>query len=203
MGGGIPTTNFFDLLFAQFISGEKWEIYEGTLPATLNANGDDMRQYQVWGNTGGVGDRTVNIYNTAETMWSADGTILDDNGNPTASSSHYTTNFTTVKPETTYYLSGAYRVGISTTRIYFYSESKSWISRSAQIDTVTTRVFTTPANCNFIQIQVANQLSSTAEWYIKEGTSPPETYVPYGYEVDMSVASPNMINVEPFKIDKQ
>lgn len=56
LGGGIPTTNFFDLLFAQFISGKKWEVYEGTLPATLNANGDDMRQYRIYGNTGGVGD---------------------------------------------------------------------------------------------------------------------------------------------------
>lgn len=55
--GGIPTMNFFDLLFAQYMGGgEAWETYEGTLPATINANGDDMRQYQVYGATGGVGD---------------------------------------------------------------------------------------------------------------------------------------------------
>lgn len=35
--GGIPTINFFDLLFAQSISGEQWQVYEGTLPATFNA----------------------------------------------------------------------------------------------------------------------------------------------------------------------
>lgn len=62
LGGGIPTTNFFDLLFAQFISGKKWEVYEGTLPATLNANGDDMRQYRIYGNTGGVGDDSGTAY---------------------------------------------------------------------------------------------------------------------------------------------
>ena len=67
MVGGIPTTNFFDLLFAQFISGEKWKIYEGTLPAALNANGADMRQYQIYGNTGGVGDE-VDITGLSEPL---------------------------------------------------------------------------------------------------------------------------------------
>ena len=58
-GGGIPTINFFDLLFAQSMGGgEQWETYEGTLPATINANGDNMKQYQIYGNTGGVGDVT-------------------------------------------------------------------------------------------------------------------------------------------------
>ena len=57
--GGIPTINFFDLLFAQSMGGgEQWETYEGTLPATINANGDNMKQYQIYGNTGGVGDVT-------------------------------------------------------------------------------------------------------------------------------------------------
>jgi hypothetical protein len=35
-----------------------WATYEGTLPATINANGDNMRQYQIYGATGGVGDVT-------------------------------------------------------------------------------------------------------------------------------------------------
>ena len=35
-----------------------WTVYDGILPATLNANGDDMRQYQIFGNTGGVGEVT-------------------------------------------------------------------------------------------------------------------------------------------------
>lgn len=286
-----------------------WQVYEGTLPATINANGDDMRQYQVYGAVGGVGDRTVqlfnknatdtnngfrqskyiypggtedssvnwniseyidisgfsnitiknantdapnssvafydnnyiyissvsynrqasitaqvpsnakfcrisvrvtnmniamltpgtttpktyvpfgyavdmsvksgNIYNTDETTWSANGTILDDNGNPTSAGSHYTTNFTAAKPETTYYLSGTFRSGVSNNRIYFYDENKSWISRSAQIDTTSVRIFTTPANCKFIQIQASNDVRSTVDWNISEGTTPPNEYQPY------------------------
>lgn len=61
-GGGIPTINFFDLLFAQSISGEQWQVYEGTLPATLNANGSDLRQYQIYGADGGVGDDSGTAY---------------------------------------------------------------------------------------------------------------------------------------------
>lgn len=56
--GGVPTINFFDWLFAQSMGGgEQWQTYEGSLPATFNANGDDMRQYQIYGNTGGVGEK--------------------------------------------------------------------------------------------------------------------------------------------------
>lgn len=39
-----------------------WTVYEDTLPATFNANGDDMRQYQIFGNTGGVGDDSGTAY---------------------------------------------------------------------------------------------------------------------------------------------
>lgn len=72
--GGIPTTNFFDLLFAQSISGEQWQTYEGTLPATLNANGDDMHQYQIWGNVGGVGDDSGTVYGYEVDISISDGT---------------------------------------------------------------------------------------------------------------------------------
>ena len=77
--GGIPTINFFDLLFAQSMGGEQWRVYEGTLPATLNANGSDLRQYQVWGNTGGVGDKTENLFDykgiNYQNIWGATGEL--------------------------------------------------------------------------------------------------------------------------------
>ena len=47
-----------DLWFGSTNVYTVWAVYEGTLPATLNANGDDMRQYQIYGATGGVGDVT-------------------------------------------------------------------------------------------------------------------------------------------------
>jgi hypothetical protein len=61
--GGIPTMNFFDWLFAKSMGGNiQWETYEGTLPATLDAKSANMRQYQIYGNTGGVGDDSGTAY---------------------------------------------------------------------------------------------------------------------------------------------
>ena len=66
--------------------------------------------------------KTYNLYNTAETDWTLG--ILDDNGQPTGStSSHYTTNFTQVLPQTIYYLSGTI-ITTGTFRIYFYDGEK-------------------------------------------------------------------------------
>lgn len=145
-----------------------------------------------------IGVKSGNVYNTAETAWSADNTLLDDSGNPIASSSHYTTNFTAVKPETTYYLSGTYRTNsLSSIRIYFYDESKCWISRSAKINIGATRAFMTPANCEFIQIQIDTNIRSTADWYIKEGTTPPDEYQPY-----INTTTPIYIGSDPLGEDE-
>ena len=55
-------TEITDLWFGSTNVYTVWETYEGTLPATFNANGDDMRQYQIYGNTGGVGDDSGTAY---------------------------------------------------------------------------------------------------------------------------------------------
>lgn len=74
-GGGIPTINFFDLLFAQSMGGaERWKTYEGTLPATIISTGDDMRQYKIYGNVGGVGDDSGTVYGYKLDMATSDGT---------------------------------------------------------------------------------------------------------------------------------
>lgn len=78
-GGGIPTMNFFDLLFAQSISGEQWQVYEGTLPATFNANGADMKQYQIYGNTGGVGNDSGTAYGYEIDIVVKSGNLFDKN----------------------------------------------------------------------------------------------------------------------------
>lgn len=51
-----------------------WSTYEGTLPATINANGADMRQYQIYGNVGGVGDDSGTEYGYEIDISTSDGT---------------------------------------------------------------------------------------------------------------------------------
>ena len=63
-----------DIWFGETNVYTVWQTYEGTLPATLNANGADMRQYQVWGNTGGVGSDSGTAYGYEVDMSVSDGT---------------------------------------------------------------------------------------------------------------------------------
>ena len=208
-GGGIPTINFFDLLFAQFISGEQWQVYEGTLPATLHANGDNMKQYRIYGNTGGAGDdsgtayvipmnvRSLNIYNSAETSWSADGTILNDAGAPIVSEgSHYTTNFIPCEPGEVYYLAGSL-ANETRWRVYFYDSNKNWIRRTGSKSPGGTRLIAMDENASYFQLQVGTDIVSTADWNFVHSRTAPEKYQPYS-----NTTTPIYIGDEPLEKDE-
>ena len=48
--------NFFDLLFAKsFTPATEWDEYDGTLPATYNANGSTLVDYRIYGEADGAG----------------------------------------------------------------------------------------------------------------------------------------------------
>lgn len=114
---------------------------------------------------------SLNLYNTSETVW--------QNGykGPTGSvvsspTDHFTTNFTEVEPETTYYLAGT----ISSHRIYFYDVNQDWIGRT---DLKGTRTFTTPANCKYVQFQMrTSTVTSTDDWMLTKGDTA-HAYEPY------------------------
>ena len=55
-----------------------WKTYEGTLPATINAGGADMRQYQIYGASGGIGEE-VDITGLSEPLCGI-GTYTDSLG---------------------------------------------------------------------------------------------------------------------------
>ena len=112
---------------------------------------------------------SLNIYDTSQTAWEA--AIKDDSGTPTDSTtSHYTTNYTEVQPNTTYYIVGSIGTSEYLHRIYFYDSDKNWISRSTALYP-NQRTFTTPATCNYIQLQVYINITSTADWMIYPGTA--------------------------------
>jgi hypothetical protein len=207
----IPVDDFFDLLFAQSISGEQWQTYEGTLPATIISTGDNLRQYQIHGNTGGVGDdsgtaygyvipmnaRSLNIYNSAETSWSADGTILNDAGEPIYSEgSHYTTNFIPIEPGEAYYLAGSL-ANETRWRVYFYDSNKNWIRRTGSKSPGGTRLIVMDENASYFQLQVGTDIVSTADWNFVHSRTAPEKYQPYS-----NTTTPIYIGDEPLKKDE-
>jgi hypothetical protein len=223
--GGIPTINFFDLLFAQSISGEQWQIYEGTLPATINANGSDLRQYQIWGNTGGVGDKTENLFEVESNMLSS----LNWGENPKMNNIVYFIN---------YKLSNAViqelKKGIHTCSIFehftdgytpnllvcaFVPTLVNTIDETYRILTNQGVTFAKTFDFSewqdiYLIIGYGNGFRTNAEKQLKidelftnwrisivEGTTAPASFVPYGYEVDIGVKSANLFDTNRQGID--
>jgi hypothetical protein len=174
-GGGIPTMNFFDLLFAQSISGEQWQTYEGTLPATLNANGDDMRQYQIYGNTGGVGDRTVQLFDKNDPDVLMGYEIY--NGEIRPQSYWFITGYIPVE-QGQYYSKKSFGQNI-----LGYNQSKEKVSDNASLSPIENGI-------SFIRLNALKENINSA--MLTEGSTPPASFVPFGYKLDMSVSSGNL-----------
>lgn len=181
------------------MAGGKVKTLTGVPPLSFRANGKPLISWSMLGNgqQDGTptpdapimptfcGERTENLYNTAETDWELG--ILDDSGNPTgATTSHYTKNFTAVEPETAYYLSGTIYIGQSGHRIYYYDANKNWISRSPLIVYYDGN-FTTPANCKYVRFQMTVDLEPTSDWMLNPGSTP-LLYEPYGWKIPVTSA---------------
>lgn len=48
-----------EIYFGNELVFREWEIYEGPLPVTLETKGGNLVEYQIWGNTGGVGNEAI------------------------------------------------------------------------------------------------------------------------------------------------
>lgn len=197
-GGGIPTTNFFDLLFAQYISGEQRQTYEGTLPATIIANGDDMRQYQIYGNTGGVGDRTINYFDYTKLF---DGYTYDSNGqmilNPDVASRAYYAAIPPIQvtPGATYLRT--HNLTPLGNTVNYYDSEKNFIAKATPGVGIP---FTVPNNCHFITYIVDVKSYDRKKYMLTEGTTPPASFVPFGYELSLSVSDGTNTTTTPIYI---
>ena len=194
--------NFFDLLFARKLyPADVWEIYEGTLPATFNANGDDMRQYQIFGNTGGVGDKTANLFNKNATDTSNgfidNKYIRQTDGNYIESNSYNISEYIPVTSNTTYtwiFSLTSSQALHSNPTVEFYDSLRQSLGIANHNPNITRFSFTTPQNCAFIRASVYKQ--TRGESLLVEGSTAPAGYIPYGYEIDIGVKSGNLLSFD-------
>lgn len=231
-GGGIPTINFFDLLFAQSMGGgERWKTYEGTLPATLNANGSDLKQYQIYGADGGVGDRTVNLFNfertrsnlftfdTTKYIFGASADRMSTSARDITYFSYDNSSFTIntqggtgigyivkVEPNFTYTLKYKCSANIANDRT---SAACNLISSTGTLGTfwgiygnTKQSTFTTSADTKYVLIvfRTVNDLVTYSEIMLTEGSTPPASFVPFGYKLDMSVSDGTTSTTTPIYI---
>ena len=127
-----------------------------------------------------------NRFDASKVEWT-DG-LRNDSGEIITSESHFTNAFR-VFPNTTYCINGTL-VSTGSYRLYYLTKSEEWISRTEALITVP-YVFTTPSNCEKMQIQVLKKITSLEDVCInlsdpaKNGTYEP--YEAHNYPLDSSL----------------
>ena len=192
--GLISKENMETIISGGFDMPHPTSVFEGVPPFSFISNGEPLVNWIIYGKSGGVGDKTANLYNSKDT--SIIRGYVDDNGvshESTSGTTSYTENFTAVEPETAYYLDGT----VGSHRIYYYDENKTFISRSGGM-AATVKTFSTIENCKFIQIQFTYG-NNTNDWMMIEGSTAPAAYEPYGYKIPVTCggATTNIYIDEP------
>lgn len=210
----VPQTglDITDIWFGSTNVYTMWAVYEGTLPATINANGDDVRQYQVWGNVGGVGEPTKNLFSS---VWEQ-GSIDTSGQNEESSARIRTEGYIEVIPNKIYSLSRSIYSGFMNVR--FYSSDKSFISvgSTSNIRLIDGWSVANPMgngvpfccfeiiDTNVKYMRIADQSNKLATKYMMvEGEYTRQTmprYEPYGYKLDMSVSDGTNTSTTPIYI---
>ena len=166
---------------------------EGVPPLTFESNGMDLLDYRIDGASGGVGARTNNLFDKTKTnrklnqAKNADGTM-----NYSTVSSNFFDYYIPVEPNTQYTITDE---RYAPSRIYFFKSDKTWIDRSelAPGDAYPKkRVFTTPANCYYIQFQESKDKMMNENTLMLNEGSTALPYEPYGYKVPVMVEGKNL-----------
>jgi hypothetical protein len=204
-----PGLDITDLWFGETNVYTAWQVYEGTLPATLNANGDDMRQYQIYGNTGGVGGRTVNLCLVSQnnSIYYSTLNAYSINNNCVAVTGQALFGFICkVSPNTEYTVSAYADKTGALLRIRTYSDvPTNWTTNF--IDQPVNNILMSPnSDASFTTNNLTNYLLVT--FYMSEvyapiniynimlipGSTAPASFVPFGYEVDMVSRTRNLLD---------
>lgn len=74
--------SLYEMLFSKFMQSDEptYREYAGTLPVTITANGNDLIDWIIYGNTGGVGDRTENLFDYTTMQNGVIGAYLNSSG---------------------------------------------------------------------------------------------------------------------------
>lgn len=190
-----------------------WETYEGTLPATINANGDNMKQYQVWGNTGGVGDdsgtaygyevdmgvKSANLFNKSSVTM---GYSISYDGHMLENQNFGISNYINVNVGK-YCVSNLTRKSVDwTLRVHGYDESNVWIREvcSCTVLSYVPNFFTFNISSEIKKIRLSIGIVDRQNLDIlmlTKGTIPPDEYQPY-----YNTTTPIYIGDEPLKKDE-
>lgn len=190
-------------IWARKISGGSTETtITGSLPLTFQAKGGALTDYTVYGTAEGTGVQTENVFNPnaqdPSNGFLEEYRLSGNTGNVTAYEGCNVSEYIPVSPETEYscnYVRGYY----SSDGIGFYDSSKTFLSGFAAGTAVAKRTFTTPADCAYIRvtyrkINIAQVIVTLSVDYPDEG------FIPYGYEIPLTVTSGQNADTYPLYI---
>ncbi len=182
---------------------DNWEIYyrthagkvlTGSPPLSFVSNGENLVDYRIYGASGGVGDKTDNLWNEKATTVTNE--YIDVNGNiATGVEKRYLYLKVNVSPSTNYVFKWTESVlgtdgTASYIRISEYTQSNRFIRRvlcNCSEQTQKAFSFTTGSNTSYIDVRTESATSLKGQHLtgvmLITGTIPPETYEPYGYKI--------------------
>lgn len=144
----------------------------GVPPLTFVSNGKNLVDYRIYGASGGVGDRTKNLFDIKKAI---PNTALIGNGNITSDPSLCTSDFIPVTVGKTYFIPSGGSV-----RGKFYNEQKQVVSSSSMSDFKKGTGVTIPNGVCYVKVSVAMAYSNS---YQIELGSIATDYEPYGCKI--------------------
>jgi len=166
-----------------------YQIYDDTLPAQISANGMNFKNYRIFGAVGGVGDRTVQLFDKNATDTDngyVSGAYIKSDGELQNSSSWFVSEYIPVNAEEQYTV--VYGSQSSSRAVCYYDNNKTYISGANYSGLSTQETITTPSTCAYMRLSLVLTAEDTIS--VTPGTTPPETHVPFGYKVDISTEKP-------------
>ena len=177
---------------------DNWELYyrthkgkgsntkTGIPPLTFVSNGENLVDYRIYGASGGVGDRTENLFDRDSESVAG---YINDSGVIIPSPSDYsisTYDYINVLPNTYY----SYKAFIAanpsesthkTIRVSYYKSDKMFFSRYFESGNgLTKKTIRTPIGCFYVRLSIDDNLENVMLW---KGSSDVSVYEPYGYKI--------------------
>ena len=175
-----PRLSRIEELIYEWITGGDISIYTGTLPTTLQTVAGYLKSYKIWGNTGGVGLKTEQLFSTAN----SEGGHLDTDGN-VISPQWQVIRHTDFLPlpldasDITVAYEGPSGTGLFAPALCFYDGAKTYLTGESY-EGARTKTFTVPENARYFRTSYRSTMTSVN---IVAGAVPATSDIPYGYKL--------------------
>lgn len=175
--------------------------YTGSLPITINANGDALIDYRICGADGGVGEPTENLFDTAK---KTKGAFIDVAGRIISNSTAAYSDLIAVE-QMTYYVCASskyYGLGSWILRVHGYDENGNWVKQIAETTSFTQEGYHSLAiTIDDTEIKKI-RISYFYAWvnWLTFSEQAMSSYIPYGYKLPMTVSDGNTEQIVPVYI---